>query len=782
MSLFQALTPDGRQLAKAEKLARKAETYYQAYQQLSDEQLKAKTDEFRSRLSAGETLDDLLPEAFAAAREAAARTIGETPYPVQLIGGVLLHQGDIAEMKTGEGKTLTSILPVYLNALEGKGVHVVTVNPYLAHRDAEWMGQIYRFLGLTVGCNDRTLTPAQKREAFACDITYTTNSELGFDYLRDNMVMELSSRVLRGLHFALVDEVDSVLVDEARTPLIISGAGEMLDKQYLIADQFVKMLRKDEVEVDPQERQVYLSEKGISHAEKFFKVGHLYDHSHADLVHYLQQALKANYIMMRDVEYVVEDGEVIIVDQFTGRKMEGREFSDGLHQAIQAKEGVGIKQETKTLATITYQNFFRLYDKLAGMTGTAKTEEQEFLSIYNMRTIVVPTNKPIARIDYPDAIFKTKAEKYEAIADEVAALHEKGQPVLVGTPSVEISEILSKRLQERKIPHPVLNAKNHAQEAEIIARAGQRDAVTIATNMAGRGTDIKLGEGVRELGGLAVLGTERHESKRIDNQLRGRSGRQGDPGFSRFYVSMQDDFIVQYASDLQKESVEKFCQDKLTEDKMRRVVDLIQKRAEDLHYDSRKHVLEYDDVLMEQRRIIFGQRDQILEQDQSDELVDSMIGRASAQLAASLFPLKKAHAEQFEKTFDEVCAMWLLDSVRPQLASAADEKTMKNILSQEFSRQHQMKREEAPQEIARLEKMILLSIIDRQWIDHVDSMNRLREGIYLRSYAQIKPEDAYRQEGFERFTNMMSNITDQVVLSLLHLQKQTQPETESAAE
>lgn len=782
MSLFQALTPDGRQLAKAEKLARKAETYYQAYQQLSDEQLRAKTDEFRSRLSAGETLDDLLPEAFAAAREAAARTIGETPYPVQLIGGVLLHQGDIAEMKTGEGKTLTSILPVYLNALEGKGVHVVTVNPYLAHRDAEWMGQIYRFLGLTVGCNDRTLTPAQKREAFSCDITYTTNSELGFDYLRDNMVMELSSRVLRGLHFALVDEVDSVLVDEARTPLIISGAGEMLDKQYLIADQFVKMLRKDEVEVDPQERQVYLSEKGISHAEKFFKVGHLYDHSHADLVHYLQQALKANYIMMRDVEYVVEDGEVIIVDQFTGRKMEGREFSDGLHQAIQAKEGVGIKQETKTLATITYQNFFRLYDKLAGMTGTAKTEEQEFLSIYNMRTIVVPTNKPIARIDYPDAIFKTKAEKYEAIADEVAALHEKGQPVLVGTPSVEISEILSKRLQERKIPHPVLNAKNHAQEAEIIARAGQRGAVTIATNMAGRGTDIKLGEGVRELGGLAVLGTERHESKRIDNQLRGRSGRQGDPGFSRFYVSMQDDFIVQYASDLQKESVEKFRQDKLTEDKMRRVVDLIQKRAEDLHYDSRKHVLEYDDVLMEQRRIIFGQRDQILEQDQSDTLVDSMIASASAQLAASLFPLKKAHAEQFEKTFDEVCAMWLLDSVRPALASAADEKTMKNILSQEFSRQHQMKREEAPQEIARLEKMILLSIIDRQWIDHVDSMNRLREGIYLRSYAQIKPEDAYRQEGFERFTNMMSNIMDQVVLSLLHLQKQMQPETELAAE
>lgn len=775
MNLLQSLSPDGRQLAKAEKLARKIEALGSVYKALSDTDLQAKTEQFRNRLSQGESLDDLLPEAFATAREAAERVIGERPYPVQLIGGILLHQGDIAEMKTGEGKTLTSILPVYLNALAGQGVHVVTVNPYLAHRDAEWMGQIYRFLGLTVGCNDRTLTSVQKRAAFACDITYTTNSELGFDYLRDNMVMNLESRVLRGLHFALVDEVDSVLVDEARTPLIISGAGEMLDKQYLTADQFVKALRRDEVEVDPQERQVYLSEKGIVHAERFFKVAHLYDHSHADLVHYIQQALKANYIMMRDVEYVVEDGEVIIVDQFTGRKMEGREFSDGLHQAIQAKEGVGIKQETKTLATITYQNFFRLYDKLAGMTGTAKTEEQEFLSIYNMRTIVVPTNKPIARLDYPDAVFKTKGEKYDAIVDEVVRLHAQGQPVLVGTPSVEISEILSQRLSQKKIPHPVLNAKNHAQEAEIIARAGQRGAVTIATNMAGRGTDIKLGEGVVELGGLAVLGTERHESKRIDNQLRGRAGRQGDPGFSRFYVSMQDDFIIQYASDLQKESIAKFCEDKLPAEKLRRTIDLVQKRAEDLHYGSRKRVLEYDDVLMEQRRIIFGQRDQILMQQDLSELVASLMDQAAASLAASLLRAKHANPAQADAVLQEAEKTWLLDEIRPELEQAKDEKTLNALLTEEFQKQHQRKKAEAPLQIAQLEKMILLSVIDHQWNDHVDSMNRLREGIYLRSYAQIKPEDAYRQEGFERFTNMMANITDQAVLTLLHIQKREEP-------
>ena len=778
MSLFQSLTADGRILAKAEKLARRIESYDETYRALSDQQLREKTAQFRQRLSQGETLDDLLPEAFATAREAAARTLGERPYPVQLIGGILLHQGDIAEMKTGEGKTLTSIMPVYLNALEGKGVHVVTVNPYLAHRDAQWMGQIYQFLGLSVGCNDRSLTPAGKREAFACDITYTTHSELGFDYLRDNMVSEPQQRVLRGLHFALIDEVDSVLIDEARTPLIISGPGEMLDQWYRMADQFVRMLRSDEVEVDLQQRQVSLTEKGISHAERFFKVAHLYDHNHGDLVHYIQQALKANFIMTRDVEYVVEDNEVILVDQFTGRKMEGREFSDGLHQAIQAKEGVGIKQETRTLATITYQNFFRLYDKLSGMTGTAKTEEQELLTIYNMRVICVPTHRPVIRVDYPDEVFKTRKEKYEAIADEVQRLHEKGQPVLVGTPSVEISEVLSALIRQRKIPHPVLNAKNHAQEAEIIARAGQKGSVTIATNMAGRGTDIKLGEGVRELGGLAVLGTERHEARRIDNQLRGRSGRQGDPGFSRFYVSMQDNFIVQYASDLQKETIERYLNDKLPAQKLLKTIDQIQKRAEDLHYDARKRVLEYDDVLMEQRRIIFTQRDQILDQPQVSELIRSMVNQAAEGLAEKLCQLRRTQLQRFDAFWQEQAQLWQLQQHQQSVLKDNDPKAMKQVIAGLLQEQIQQKEQADPQSLPLLEKRIVLAVIDRQWNDHVDSMNRLREGIYLRSYAQIKPEDAYREEGYQRFANMMANITDQVVLSLIHLSIQQQEKTE----
>lgn len=771
MSLFQAFSADGRQLAKAEKLVRKAESYSEAYRQLTNEQLSGKTIEFRQRLANNEKLDDLLPEAFATAREAAIRTIGEYPYHVQMMGGVLLHQGDIAEMKTGEGKTLTAILPVYLNALIGKGVHVITVNPYLAHRDAEWMGQIYRFLGLTVGVNDRILSPSEKRAAFACDITYTTNSELGFDYLRDNMVNRVEDRVLRGLHVALIDEVDSVLVDEARTPLIISGAGEMLDQWYINADRFVKMLKRDtDFEIDLQQRQVYLTDKGIVRAEKYFKVAHLYDQSHADLVHYLQQALKANFVMMRDVEYVVEEDEVVIVDQFTGRKMEGREFSDGLHQAIQAKELVGIKQETKTLATITYQNFFRLYTKLSGMTGTAKTEEKEFLDIYNMRVVVVPTNKPVVRQDLPDQVFKTKKEKYDALIEEVASLYSKGQPVLLGTPSVEISEIMDELMSKKKIPHTILNAKNHAQEAEIIAKAGQRGSITIATNMAGRGTDIKLGEGVVELGGLAVLGAERHEARRIDNQLRGRSGRQGDPGFSRFYVSMQDDFVIQYASDLQKESIDRFVEDKYSADKMLKILDLIQMRAEDLHYDSRKHVLEYDDVLMVQRRIIFQQRDAILEQENLTSLVDTLFHQFSERLGSQLYQLKKQKPQLIESSGEELLTTAQLIEQKEEILHCQDEPSTKKLIEQLLSQQVANKRELAPEDFDRYQKMVLLSIIDHQWNDHMDTMNRLREGIYLRSYAQIKPEDAYRAEGFERFNNMMDNIAEQTVLTLIHVQ------------
>ena len=551
MGLFDKLfNSDKKILAEVERATVPVDQLKDQMAALSDEQLKHKTVEFKERLANGETLDDIQAEAFAVAREAAKRVIGEFPFFCQLEGAYVLHRGDIAEMKTGEGKTLTSVMAVYLNALEGKGVHVVTVNEYLAQRDSEWMGQIHRFLGLTVGLNLRALTPAQKRAAYECDITYTTNSEVGFDYLRDNMVTRVEDRVLRELNFALVDEVDSILIDESRTPLIISGGEKKTANLYINADRFVKRLKKDEdYVIDVKDKNVQLTEEGVHKGEKAFNVENLYDLDNTSLVHYIAQALKANYIMTRDVEYVVEDNEVIIVDQNTGRKMPGREYSDGLHQAIQAKEGVPIKQETTTWATITYQNFFRLYNKLAGMTGTAKTEEEEFLSIYNMRVVEIPTNKPVARIDYPDLVFGTKKAKYNALLEEVKELYAKGQPVLVGTISVETSELISRMFKQARIKHEVLNAKNHAREAEIIAKAGREGSVTIATNMAGRGTDIKLTERSRELGGLVVLGSERHESRRIDNQLRGRSGRQGDPGYSRFYVSLEDELMVRFGSE-----------------------------------------------------------------------------------------------------------------------------------------------------------------------------------------------------------------------------------------
>ena len=530
---------DARKIKKLEKKIQPILELEQTYKNMSDDELKAMTPKFKERLANGETLDDIYVEAFATAREAARRVIGEFPYPCQLMGATVMQGGDIAEMKTGEGKTLTSVMAVYLNALSGKGVHVVTVNEYLSERDSQWMGQIYRWLGLTVGLNLRQLSKPQKRAAYACDITYTTNSELGFDYLRDNMVTDVKDRVLRGLNFALVDEVDSILIDESRTPLIISGGQKQTANMYLQADRFVKRLKADEdYEIDIRAKTVQLTETGVSKAERVFRIENLYNLAHTPLLHHINQALRANYIMEKDVDYVVDenDDEIVIVDPNTGRMMKGRQWSDGLHQAVEAKEGISIKQETTTLATITYQNFFRLYNRLAGMTGTAKTEEEEFLEIYNMYVVEIPTNRPVARIDYPDAVYGTKKAKYKALVDEVVERHATGQPILVGTIAVETSELLSKYLKERKIPHNVLNAKNNEREAEIIARAGQKGAVTIATNMAGRGTDIKLGEGVRELGGLCVLGSERHESRRIDNQLRGRSGRQGDPGMSRFYV------------------------------------------------------------------------------------------------------------------------------------------------------------------------------------------------------------------------------------------------------
>ena len=637
MGLFDKLfNSDKKILAEVERATVPVDQLKDQMAALSDEQLKHKTVEFKERLANGETLDDIQAEAFAVAREAAKRVIGEFPFFCQLEGAYVLHRGDIAEMKTGEGKTLTSVMAVYLNALEGKGVHVVTVNEYLAQRDSEWMGQIHRFLGLTVGLNLRALTPAQKRAAYECDITYTTNSEVGFDYLRDNMVTRVEDRVLRELNFALVDEVDSILIDESRTPLIISGGEKKTANLYINADRFVKRLKKDEdYVIDVKDKNVQLTEEGVHKGEKAFNVENLYDLDNTSLVHYIAQALKANYIMTRDVEYVVEDNEVIIVDQNTGRKMPGREYSDGLHQAIQAKEGVPIKQETTTWATITYQNFFRLYNKLAGMTGTAKTEEEEFLSIYNMRVVEIPTNKPVARIDYPDLVFGTKKAKYNALLEEVKELYAKGQPVLVGTISVETSELISRMFKQARIKHEVLNAKNHAREAEIIAKAGREGSVTIATNMAGRGTDIKLTERSRELGGLVVLGSERHESRRIDNQLRGRSGRQGDPGYSRFYVSLEDELMVRFGSERIAGLFEQMGDIPIENKTVSKAISSAQKRVEGLNFDIRKALLDYDDVMRQQRETMYAQRNYILENEDIHSVVENMFERVIENIVDS---------------------------------------------------------------------------------------------------------------------------------------------------
>ncbi|WP_300940601.1 preprotein translocase subunit SecA, partial [Faecalibaculum rodentium] len=649
MAVFGGLfSEEKRELKKLEKTADQVLALEPKMQALSDEELKDKTREYRERLEKGETVDDLLPEAFATAREAAFRVINEKPYKVQIMGSVAMHRGDIAEMKTGEGKTLTATMAVYLNALSGQGVHVITVNEYLAGRDAAWMGEIYRFLGLSVGVNKRELSPREKREAYACDITYTTNSELGFDYLRDNMVTDVKDRVMRGLHVAFVDEVDSVLIDESRTPLIISGGKKQTANLYIAADRFVKTLTKPEYEfdkstkenkllsgdydIDEKTRQVMLTDDGVAKAEKYFGLDNLYDLDHTQLVHHINQALRANYIMMREVEYVVNDEqEIVIVDQFTGRMMPGRAYSDGLHQAIEAKEGVPIKEETSTLATITYQNFFRLYEKLAGMTGTAKTEEEEFLSTYNMKVIVIPTNRPIARQDLPDEIYSRKESKYRALVNKVKELHEKGQPVLVGTIAVETSELISNMLDAEKIPHEVLNAKNHAREAEIVAKAGRPGSVTIATNMAGRGTDIKLTEQSRKLGGLAVLGSERQESRRIDNQLRGRSGRQGDPGFSRFYVSLEDSLIVRFGGDKLQALFNKMGDEQIESKAVTKSITMAQKRVEGFNFDTRKTLLDYDDVLRRQREIIYAQRNKILESEEVHDLVKVILEKAIDQ-------------------------------------------------------------------------------------------------------------------------------------------------------
>lgn len=763
--LDKLFNQDAKQLSEIKKQADQVDNLSAAMRALSDDQLKAKTAEFKNRLAQGESLDDLLVEAFATAREAAFRVIGEYPYLVQIMGGIVLHRGDIAEMKTGEGKTLTSVLPVYLNALGGQGVHIVTVNEYLAERDSKWMGAIHRFLGLTVGLNLRRMTPSEKREAYKCDITYTTNAEAGFDYLRDNMVTRVNDRVLRPLNMALVDEVDSILIDESRTPLIISGGQRQTANLYLAADRFVKSLKEgDGFDIDIKAKTVQLTEKGVTFAEKTFKVENLYHVQHTQLVHHLHQALRANYIMAKDVDYVIDENQIVIVDAFTGRMMKGRVFSDGLHQALEAKEGVPIKQETSTMATITYQNYFRLYKKLCGMTGTAKTEEEEFISIYNMRVIEIPTNRPVVRTDFPDAVFGTRKAKFQALLEEVKERHATGQPILIGTIAVETSEFIAKILTQNRIKHEVLNAKNHAREAEIIAKAGHKGAITIATNMAGRGTDIKLGEGVRELGGLAVLGSERHESRRIDNQLRGRSGRQGDPGYSRFFVSVQDELMVRFGSE-RYETLFKQLGDQAVESKLvTKSISSAQKRVEGVNFDVRKTLLEYDDVLRQQREVIYKQRNYILEHENVHELIDEMFTRVITNLVNAhidrsgkekllgtelVVALEKLGFKDLELSDKELNSLEI-----PNVAAYVKDKAWAS---------YETKLEPIRQYGLTFEKDVVLTIVDRSWQEHIDTMSKLREGIHLRSYAQAKPLQAYVEEGYVLFEDMMNRIAMEVL-------------------
>ena len=773
------LNVDARRLKEMERKVKPAEELAEKYAAMSDDELKAETPRLREKLANGATLDDILPEAFATAREACRRVIGEYPYHVQLVGAAVMQGGDIAEMKTGEGKTLTSVMAVYLNALTGKGVHVVTVNEYLSQRDSEWMGQIHRWLGLTVGLNLRQLSPVQKRAAYNCDITYTTNSELGFDYLRDNMVTRAEDRVQRGLNFALVDEVDSILIDESRTPLIISGGMKQTANLYLQADRFVKRLKQDEdYEIDVKSRIVQMTETGVAKAEKAFRVSNLYDLENTQLLHRISQALKANYIMTRDIEYVVdhENDEIDIVDPNTGRLMKGREWSDGLHQAVCAKEGISIRQETTVLATITYQNFFRLYNKLAGMTGTAKTEEEEFHEIYNMLVYEIPTNRPVARIDHPDAVYGTKKAKFDALVREVKERHEKGQPVLVGTIAVETSELISDLLKKEHIRHEVLNAKNHAREAEIIAKAGQKGSVTIATNMAGRGTDIKLGEGVRELGGLCVLGSERHESRRIDNQLRGRSGRQGDPGESRFYVSVQDDLMVRFGSE-RLESLFQSLGDEAIESKtITKSISSAQRRVEGVNFDARKSLLQYDDVLRQQREVMYDQRNYILDNADVHKVIRDMFSRVVSDTVASHVDPESRNGDVIVEDvlqaldklgFDQIAqANELAGKTASEITSLLDERAW-NI--------YEAKVAPVQDKIRPFERQMSLRVIDRAWVNHIDMMAKLRDGIGLRSYAQNNPLHAYVSEGYQMFENMMHDIAQEIVQYCMNLKVVVQP-------
>ena len=759
-----------KELKKFRSIADKIELLKDEYSNLSDGDLKNKTTIFKERLNAGETLEDILVEAFATAREAAKRTIGEYPFYVQLLGGIAIHYGNIAEMKTGEGKTLTTVLPAYLNSLTGKGVHVITVNEYLTLRNAEWMGKVFEFLGVTVGVNLRELTPSEKKKEYDKDILYTTNNELGFDYLRDNMVVKKENRVQRGLNFAILDEVDSILIDEARTPLIISG-GHMESKNlYNSADIFVKTLIKEQdYTIDEKTKSVSLSEEGSDKACKYFKLDNLYDISNTALVHHIDQALKANYAMQRDVDYVVQDNEVIIVDQFTGRLMKGRAFSEGLHQAIEAKEGVKIQDETKTLATITFQNLFRMYNKLSGMTGTAKTEEEEFRNIYNMFVIQIPTNREVIREDLADLVFATKKAKFNAIVDEIEKRHKMGQPILVGTIAIETSELVSKMLDKKGIKHEVLNAKNHAREAEIIAKAGEKNSVTIATNMAGRGTDIKLGDGVRELGGLCVIGTERHESRRIDNQLRGRAGRQGDPGVSQFFVSLEDELMVRFGTDRIKALMQSagFDEQAIRSKIFTSSIEGAQKRVEGNNFDIRKQLLHYDNVMNEHREIIYRKRNEILDQESIHENVLNSFKDYINNIVIQY--LNSEEETRYEELTDYINKN-LLKTKKIKL-SQIENKTIEDateIIYELLNEDYEEKIKEMPWELVNeFEKAIALRVIDTNWMNHINNMEHLKEGIGLRGYANEDPLQAYIKEGYQIFDNMMAKISEEISMFLL---------------
>ncbi|WP_018660738.1 preprotein translocase subunit SecA [Heyndrickxia acidiproducens] len=777
-----------RELKHLEKIANQIEELAPDMEKLSDDQLRAKTEEFKQRYQNGETLDDLLVEAFAVVREGSRRVLDLYPYHVQLMGGITLHEGNISEMKTGEGKTLTATMPVYLNALSGRGVHVVTVNEYLASRDAKEMGELYNFLGLSVGLNLNSMSSEEKQAAYAADITYGTNNEFGFDYLRDNMVLYQEQKVQRPLYFAIIDEVDSILIDEARTPLIISGQAEKSTTLYTQANAFVRTLNKEEdYTYDVKTKSVLLTEEGITKAEKYFNLKNLYDISNVTINHHINQALKANVAMHRDVDYVVQDGEIVIVDQFTGRLMKGRRFSDGLHQAIEAKEMVEIQNESMTMATITFQNYFRMYEKLAGMTGTAKTEEEEFRNIYNMRVVVIPTNRPIIRDDRPDLIYSTMEGKFKAVVEDIKQRHDLGQPVLVGTVAIETSELVSSMLKKKGVKHNVLNAKNHGREAEIIKTAGQKGAVTIATNMAGRGTDIKLGEGVVELGGLAVIGTERHESRRIDNQLRGRSGRQGDPGVTQFYLSMEDELMRRFGSDNMKNMMEKLGMDDnqpIQSKMVSRAVESAQKRVEGNNFDARKQLLQYDDVLRQQREIIYNQRNEVLTSDNLRGIVENMIQSVVQRTVDLNAP---AHEDEEEWNLQGI-----VDYVQGNLLHEGDVK-VENLLGKEPEEMVELimknvkerydEKEAAfePERMREFERVILLRSVDSKWIDHIDAMDHLREGIHLRAYGQIDPLREYQSEGFAMFENMVASIEEDTAKYIMKAEIQNNLERQEVA-